>query len=480
MALNAAQQWWVRAGGVETNGGGYDATVSGAGTNYSDQDAPQLSLTDLVSTASTTVTSVAAGFTSAMVGNILRIASGTGTPTVGYYMITTYTSATQITLDRVSGTYTLGIAKVGGAHASLVNYSNGGSGLPTPAIASPLAAGHTVNIRGSGGLDAALTTIDYDYSAGYWAFPAGNTTVGSITFVGYNGRPNIRTNGLWANGASFTNYYLIKMFPKTAAGITSLGMISSGSGGAFTNVVSCIFDANGNDCILVGGASAVNSEFRNTGGGASGGTYYGISGTFPSIIKGCYIHNLRGDGIRFATSSAGSISNCIIANNGGSGINIAVALYGTDINGNTITGNTSDGIKISVVGGLQATFIYNNIITNNGGYGVNVTVGTSTSNAVFTAPLWMDYNNVWTNTTANYHNVTAGPHDISLDPQYVASGSFNWAIGANMQGKGFPTTIAGSASVSSVNLGAVYPAAGGSNTYVINQTVNRYFLNGDC
>ena len=87
MAILATTNWYVRAGGLETNGGGYDSTIAGATTNYADQDAPQLSLTDLATSGagSTTLTSVTGGFTSAMIGNCIRIASGTNFQT-GYYL----------------------------------------------------------------------------------------------------------------------------------------------------------------------------------------------------------------------------------------------------------------------------------------------------------------------------------------------------------------------------------------------------------
>src|SRR5258707_15548764 len=63
-AVLATANWYVRAGGNELNGGGYDAAISGAGTNYADQDAAQLSLTDIASAQnSLTVTSVTGGFT---------------------------------------------------------------------------------------------------------------------------------------------------------------------------------------------------------------------------------------------------------------------------------------------------------------------------------------------------------------------------------------------------------------------------------
>ena len=192
MALNSTMTWFNRVSGAETNGGGFDPAVSGAGTNYADQNAYQLSIVDLTSTNSTTMTSVLSTFTSAMVGNVIRIASGTGA-TTGYYTVMTYVDASTITVDRVSGTYTAGVAKLGGAHATLVNYTNGGSGLASPAIASPLAAGHTVYIRSAGSAADPTGTLDYDYGAGYWTFPAGNNTSGRCRFIGLGASESVPT-----------------------------------------------------------------------------------------------------------------------------------------------------------------------------------------------------------------------------------------------------------------------------------------------
>src|SRR5665213_742645 len=69
MAIGATARWELRTTGATTNGSGYDPSISGAGTDYSQQDAPQLSVADAVFNGTTTVTSVTGGFTSSMIGN---------------------------------------------------------------------------------------------------------------------------------------------------------------------------------------------------------------------------------------------------------------------------------------------------------------------------------------------------------------------------------------------------------------------------
>ena len=77
MALAATTVWEVRSTGNDNNGGGYN-TAAGT-TDYSQQNSPQLGLTDLATpgAGSTTLTSAVGGFTAAMVGNIIQILSGT-------------------------------------------------------------------------------------------------------------------------------------------------------------------------------------------------------------------------------------------------------------------------------------------------------------------------------------------------------------------------------------------------------------------
>src|SRR5205814_2364059 len=120
MALSAAIVWECRASGAnDNNGGGFKAGASG--TDYSQQNSAQLTLTDLATTGVvTTLTSVTGGFTSAMVGNTINIASGTNF-TAGFYEITAFTNSNTVTLDRAPTTAAgaAGTGSVGGALATL-------------------------------------------------------------------------------------------------------------------------------------------------------------------------------------------------------------------------------------------------------------------------------------------------------------------------------------------------------------------------
>jgi len=119
-AIASTTVWEVRTTGDATNGGGFNASRTSAGTDYSQQDTAQLALTDLASTSASswlTLTSATGGFTAKMIGNIIYIASGTNF-TPGYYEITAYTDTNTVTVDRAcgaTGDATSGAGKVGGA-----------------------------------------------------------------------------------------------------------------------------------------------------------------------------------------------------------------------------------------------------------------------------------------------------------------------------------------------------------------------------
>ena len=123
MSLSANTVWEVRYAGSDTNGGGF---VSGAsGTDFSQQNSANSggsngSTTDAVTNGTTTITSATASFTSAIVGNIIYIAGGTGSIVGAWYQVVTYTNATTIVVDRSTGltTGTGATMNIGGALGS--------------------------------------------------------------------------------------------------------------------------------------------------------------------------------------------------------------------------------------------------------------------------------------------------------------------------------------------------------------------------
>ena len=70
--------WYVRTSGSDaSNGGGFDPTVASPGTNFANQDAVQITYSDLlIGTPNTTATSVGHAFDSTIPGNVFKITSG--------------------------------------------------------------------------------------------------------------------------------------------------------------------------------------------------------------------------------------------------------------------------------------------------------------------------------------------------------------------------------------------------------------------
>src|SRR5579885_697525 len=102
-AIAATAVWDVRTTGSDTNGGCFDKGVTSPGTDFSVQDAAQVSYTDLVIGSTTTQgTSSAHAFGSTHPGNCIHISAGTGC-TTGWFEITSV-SGTTATFDRSLGT----------------------------------------------------------------------------------------------------------------------------------------------------------------------------------------------------------------------------------------------------------------------------------------------------------------------------------------------------------------------------------------
>ncbi|KAF5438170.1 PKD repeat-containing protein [Candidatus Methanophagaceae archaeon] len=85
----------------------------------------------------------------------------------------------------------------------------------------------------------------------------------------------------------------------------------------------------------------------------------------------------------------------------------ATGIYSMNIMNNVICGNTYDGIKMTTERAVG--ILTNNIITNNGGYGINRAIGNISHS----------YNNIWGNTLGSYNNTTAGTGGISADPLFA-------------------------------------------------------------
>src|SRR5437667_6780022 len=171
MGLSATVVWEVRVAGNDTvNGGGFDPGVGVPGTDYSVQDAAQVTYTDLVigNPTTTNLTSAAHPFTAAHVGNIINISASAGF-TAGRYTILSLAGAVA-TVDRAVGT-----AGQTGGSGSL------GGGLSSPGQACALAVGgNTIYIKGDFDIFSSVAG-----PAGGVAPPSGLSETQPTIIVGY-------------------------------------------------------------------------------------------------------------------------------------------------------------------------------------------------------------------------------------------------------------------------------------------------------
>jgi len=333
MALNASTVWEVRSTGSQTNGGGFYNRNPGTSIDYSQQDSPQLSLSDIATdTAGTGLSSATGGFTAAMVGNIIYITGG-GT-TTGWYEIVSYTDGNNVTIDRSAGASKTAVTgNVGGA------FKIGGSLDGDFFSGSNKVAGNTVYIKaGSYTLGEIITN-----QIGTVALP--------IIICGYNTSRNdepIGDNRPLIDCGSYifytNNYHILKNIRFTG---TSTSVVTAGGSSIVYNCKA----VNTSGTALRYGFYGSNNSIMLLKCEAVSTNGYAISfSSYDTVIQYCYIHD-SSSGILAAT-----VLNCVVANCSGQGI--AAGSQSKFIIGNTIYG-CGTGINFNT----YAPITINNIIS---------------------------------------------------------------------------------------------------------------------
>lgn len=454
MAIGAGTVWRVRKSGSNQNGGGFDSTIASAGTDFSQADAAALSLTDLTSTASTTITSVTGGFTAAMIGNALRLNSGAGT-TVGHYFVKTRVDTNTITVDRASGTYTAGVGRVGGGVSTLARVFNGVA-----------VAGNTIYVQGSG--TDTPTTDDYTATGSY--IPSLGTDLLPVKVVSENGRARlssdgamfisaltfVRMEGLYLAATDVTNGNLGVLYVGEGSTIRNC-IVNTGNGESVTGI-RC--DGDGtmvDDCYVFGTTGTpVASASTDTCGIAL------FNNLVPSIVTNCTVRGCRGHGI---LGFFGHIHHNIVYKNAVDGIQIYGfnSSYPVMIEYNTINANLGHGVYVDDDNFMYQTVIRNNIISNQAvaaKYGIKVATGTVAAND--RAKRHIDYNVLFGN-TANYSGISAGTHDTQgTDPGYTDAATLDFSTAIAMSGLGWPGLYRGSGTTSYPYPG-VWQSSGGDD-----------------
>jgi len=420
MAVQATAVWRVRPSGNNSNGGGYDGTTYPGGTDYSQQNTAQLSLTDLACTTGTsTLTSATGGFTAAMVGNAIQITAGTNF-TVGVYFISAFTNANTVTLDRSpvgASSGSVGTGYVGGAWADF--WTNTTSAL------NWIVPGNTIYILGGGIPNK--TAYAYDYTASssavHLTLVAGNSTAGLIRYFADPATPNYSTGGM----PCIAIYQDSLVYNTTGLSFYRLWFVVQGNG-YYTGVLSgsdcvyreCVFDQHGWNTVCIGayGITHVYSCecFDSTGAAKNSSGSPAIETAYAgNIIIGSNVHDYIGPGISF--NYAGECSFNVVRKCGGYGIYIAMynASHPCFVHNNTIDANGGNGITF-IQSALFGSAVFNNIISNHttpGTYGLSISAGTASVNNLLNAAT--DYN-VFYNNTTDLSGISYGPHATSNNP----------------------------------------------------------------
>ena len=376
------------------------------GVDYSQGTAAILAITDAVSTASTTVTSVGAGMRRSFIGNGFHLASGTGTPTAGWYEVVNYTNTTTIVLDAVSGTYTAGVAKIGGA----LSLASSDDAVFELAVSSATAA-TIFNVKGSATAYTLGGTVSIT-AAGNAAWP--------IRIIGYTTKPGDACTGTSrptfdCGAASFTlgsTWWAVNMiFTGTADGVL-IGATST----VFSNIkltnTSPTADRAG---ITIGAVNYLfNSEiicFRGVGVSCGSGS--------GAAVVSCWVHDSK-IGIQYTSSSNFQIIGCIVSSCTTNAIKFTGALTGpVIIANNTLYGGVNKtGLGLQFATGTTAIRVTNNIF-----YGFTTAITHADTNLVGLDD-WNDFQNN-TNDVSGGTNPSAqwqkGSHDTAVAPSFTSA-----------------------------------------------------------
>jgi hypothetical protein len=375
MALHADTVWEVRSSGNNNNGGGWH-DLGGASVDYSQQDAAQLSLADVVCNGTTTVTSATGGFTAAMAGSLINIL------TKGRFEIAVVTDGNTITIDRTATAGSGLTANVGGGVADLEEIDN------------VVVAGNDIHVKNG----------TYN-SAGNIAFTSGAPT-NPIRIFGYNASrgdepedTNAPLFGSGANSFALANYVGFKHFRLTISHVSGL---QTGACNDVENGVIVNSNANGNGITLLAGFTTIRD--CDIEAGSTTGKCIECGNQADNVIEECYLHDAYtgievdygfieiafntfdtlGRGVNIGNVNARAHFN--IRNNGfwncTDGILSAFSCYGGRVRNNQFTDGV-DGIHFGAASPCMLDVDYNNYYNNSGNDVTNVEKG---ANATAKAP----------------------------------------------------------------------------------------------
>lgn len=449
MAFAATMEWDVSTTGNAANGGGFDPTSGTPGTNYANQNSPQVVYTDLVidGTTNTKCTSAATPFTSAHVGNVINIVSGTGF-TVQRVQIMSV-AASVATCDKSLGT----LSSTGGN-------GNLGGALLTIAAANTLAiASNTIHIK-TGTYTLTTAVVVTQATITWRGFQTTHSDYGTKPLITTaTNSTNLITTSSTTGTQTWDNLSLSNTASVRANGVVQLSSHGSNEYWIFKN---CVFDgftkAINSDNI---GANfdviaiyVINCEIKN----CSGSQIETFTGTL--WVVGSYIHGGAADGI--LTPANLTVERSIISANGASGINIT-GNSNVRIDSCSIANNTTKGLFGTTSSPI--TVITNSIFAGNA----------SASNVYFASPASArctdsSRNNAFYGTNTGW---AASQGDVTLSASpFTSSTDFSLNAtaggGAACKAVGAPGVFPGGLTTGYPDIGAAQSAAAAGSSVTCN------------
>lgn len=463
MAFPSNAVWEHRSSGsTTTNGAAFVSGLGGGSVDYSQQDAPQLTLTDVVCTSgSAVITSVTGGFTSQMVGNGVHL-NESGVQ--NWYWIQTYTSTNQVTLDKnvLGGNNTGVTAHVGGGCNSTVN------GIQFAAFIAP---GNHIWERGN-----------FSHQSNTPTYTISGTNTNPITVEGYTtvrGDGGFATHTVIGGGADAIKFqgdaHVVRNIKGDAGNTTARAIAAAGWSCTYDNcfaISSLTSTGTGATRWFVTGSNNRFYRCRADGQSNAGWGWFvqvGANGNHFSHCESYGSTELSGFNVA-ASAYSNRFINCISRDNTGAAsdgftLNDQLAY----VKNCTISKNGRDGMRmVSPGGSFSDIAIIANIFNRNGqtsGYEINYSSSDISTNpgAILAALVNVRGNAFYVTGAGKSNNLPPLTGDVTLsgDP-FVDSGSGHDFTVNNTAGSGaviransLATTMPGGVGVDYNNLGAL-------------------------
>lgn len=410
-AISANAVWDVRSSADAGNAGGGFFVTGASGTDYSKQNSPQYALTGVTSAGAGNTILTASAATD-MVGNGLRVVSGTNF-TQSWFEITSVVAGVSITVSTnaagtaiTTGVGAAGVVNIGGA------LSLGASGtFGDDAVFEQMQGGNKAYVKNG------TYTIGENISVA-----ATSATITNPIFVeGYNStqadNPTGSSRPTWTGGANTlafgatTGYWYFKNLIITTTEAAGLDLGSANSGGFVENCkVTNTSTTTGRVSISPAGNSQIfNSEIVSQNGN-------GISSAGDNAIRviGSYLHDSVKGHVSGASNRHVFFGNIFEANTTsdieiGNTTNAAATVVNNIFYGSEAKLGTGFNLTGSATGEAG---IYNNIF-----YGKDTGVSANTTNKQSNYENYNDFNNNTTNRTL----FNTGVNSITTAPSFAGA-----------------------------------------------------------